>query len=148
MKEQIEIEKEKKVMFNTIHITIYKSGRKNSVARTVDINNHYELSDERAIDKIDEATEQIINAQKKMNTKKLIISASISKQVFETSPHSNYDRNFIALNLQKNEYFSIEQVINNIYYALMFCNPNLTLDIRKLHENPSVRYTINKFYHG
>ena len=134
-------------MFNVIHITIYKSSRKNSVVEMVDINNHYELTNERAVDKIVEATQQIINAQKKMNTKKLIISASISKQVFETSPHSNYDRNFIALNLQKREYFSIEQVINNIYYALMFCNPNLTLDIRNLHENPSVRYTINKFYH-
>ena len=134
-------------MFNVIHITIYKSSRKNSVVEMVDINNHYELTNERAVDKIVEATQQIINAQKKMNTKKLIISASISKQVFETSPHSNYDRNFIVLDLQKREYFSIEQVINNIYYALMFCNPNLTLDIRNLHENPSIRYTINKFYH-
>ena len=92
-------------MFNAIHIHYLQVWqKKNSVVETVDINNHYELTNERAIDKM-LRPQQIINAQKKMNTKKLIISASISKQVFETSPHSNYDRNFIALNLQKKRVF-------------------------------------------
>lgn len=48
-----------------------------------------------------------------------------------------------------NRIYSIEQVINTLYFYMQALNQNeWEMTISELHQNPRIRYYINEYYHG
>ena len=54
------------------------------------------------------------------------------------------------LRLEKTQRFSVEQFINQLYAVVTLVNPGnmLPTTLAGLHDHPSIRYHINKYYHG
>lgn len=138
-------------MFNSINLYICKSTRKNAKIEIVDCKQFFKINNEKAIDKIVNTVEKIIFMQKKLNAKDIIIYGSLSKQIetnFINANNQEYNTSDIrGLRLPLQMFCSIESLINFLYDCVMILNPNLTLHVKTLFDNPSIKYVINNYYH-
>lgn len=126
---------------------VYKSHRKNS---RLLFENFYILDNtdaDKASAKIAEIVESILYIRKALHQDKarLIIKFNIA---YFNSKSGLREDGVIALDMQEQEYFSIEQLINQVYRCYMFINQNCELSYRELHTNYSIRYIINRYYKG
>lgn len=126
---------------------VYKSNRKNSKVIFI---NHYILDNidaDKAAEKIAEIIESLLYGRKALHQDKSKLIVKFNIAYFNNKSGKRED-GAITLNLQKEEYFSIEQLINQVYRCYMFINQNCELSCRELHLNYSIRYIINRYYRG
>lgn len=139
-------------MFNAINLYVCKSTRKNAKIEIVDCKQFFEIDNEKAIEKIVDTTQKIIYAAKTLGTKQIIIDGSLSKQfdvAYQNADKQDYNTADIrGVRFSQQIFYSIESLINFLYDCIMILNPSLAVSVKTLFENPSVKYTINQYYHG
>ena len=139
-------------MFNAINLYVCKSTRKNAKIEMVDCRQFFEIDNEKAIEKIVDTTQKIIYTAKTLDAKQIIIDGNLSKQfdvAYQNANKQDYNTTDIrGIRLSQHIFCSIESLINFLYDCIMILNPSLTLSVKTLFENPSVKYTINQYYHG
>ena len=134
-------------MNGDISCFVYKSHRKNS---RLLFENFYILDNtdaDKASAKIAEIVESILYIRKALHQDKARLIVKFNIAYFNSKSGLRED-GVIALDIQEQEYFSIEQLINQVYRCYMFINQNCQLSYRELHKKHSIRYIINRYYKG
>lgn len=54
----------------------------------------------------------------------------------------------IKIDNKRIRFYSIEDTINYLYDILLLIYPYTRIDIKDIHNHPSIRYYINLYYHG
>lgn len=138
-------------MTGIISIFVYKSMRKNSRNDYIQFYIRDNTDPDVAAGIITHMASCVTAIIYNLGSVRPIMSAIVSF----TAPNTGYvdvDKNFfnkpenIRLYNDKHEYFSIEQLIYNLYNYYMTINPYCTLSTKTLFDKPSIKYTINKFY--
>ena len=139
--------------YGDIFLMMYKSNRKNSKGEMIPIHElitHGEnLTDDRILSQIVNALDSVVAQSKKYNDI-LILSANVfvvrevKKKVIMGECLYNDD---LSYHFQKKQYYSIEQVINFIYYSVMLMYSYCKLSLADVYDNPSILYFVNKYYH-
>jgi len=143
---------------NAASIFCYKSSRKNSkCSDIISVNhliNHVEdrkISDDRIIQQIADTVAKIVYYSMQYK-KHLEVTAYVDTFKNYTCENANNDLYHGIEDqrycFQRVTFSSIEQCINFIFsvYALIY--PYNEIKISRLHDDPSIRYYINKFYRG
>lgn len=137
---------------NAAGIYMYKSARKNSrwihipVYHLISKENEY-ISDERIIDQFIGVIEKMAAYARKHNHIDFDASINFDKNTqYINANNSIYrDTERIYISIPRVECSSIETCINRLYSVFALIYPYNTLNLRELHNNPSIRYIINKF---
>lgn len=135
-----------------ITLFIKKSDRKNSKIEMINIVKEH-TNAESVLESIISNTDKIISLQKKLGTKKLILNGHISRTFKDCSYLNANEKPFtynecLAISLKTEHFSSIEQVINFLYVTIGFSDSVYGLSLKTVHESPSIKYLINKFYHS
>ena len=139
---------------NAAGIYMYKSARKNSrwihipVYHLISKENEY-INDERIMEQFIGVIEKMAAYARKHNHIDFDASINIEKntQYINANNSIYHDTERIYISIPRVECSSIEACINRLYSVFALIYPYNTLNLRELHNNPSIRYIINEFYH-
>lgn len=138
-------------MTNSITFYVYKSARKNAKWDSFDILHYTPSNTQRDIEKIASATAKLLCVLKDFGTTKIRMGATIHQQTcseYQNADGSMYSENkWQSIATGTYDLYSIEQAINFMYQCYAVANPQTNLSMRTLHEHPSIRYYINRYYH-
>lgn len=140
-------------MEGTLTFFVYKSKRKNAKNEMIKKYIYDNVEKDRAAEKIVEIMQEIISALEKIGTSQFVLHPiacfTAPNTYYIDANKNNYtDPTPVTIRGEKRRWYSIEQVINLIYQYYMIINPLCKLHKKELFENPSIKYTIKKYYGG
>lgn len=149
--------------YNTVYqnnsgfIFCYKSTRRNAKTSDIIMINHlisnkpdHKISDDRIIDQIINTMDKIMYYSKQFKHLELSCYLDIFKQVeYENANnkmHQDIEEN--RYTFQRVTFYSIESCINYVFNIYSLIYPYNKISYKTLHNNASIRYMINQYYHN
>ena len=140
---------------NYVDFFVYKSMRKNAPCFGMVhclhlISTSEKISDESILSYFCSKLDEIISLAKCTNGIYISWNVGYCKPThYINANNAWYEHNYMfRVHHNKEHFITIEDFINELYRLFMDIYPYSKLDIRTIHENPSIRFIINAYYHA
>lgn len=138
---------------NYVDFFVYKSMRKN--AKCIDmvhclhlIGKNGQISDDRILSYFCSKLDEIVCRCKRTNGIYISWYEGYCKPTHYINANNDYyEHNYMfRVHHNKEQYYSIEQFINEMYRLFMDIYPYSKIDIKTIYENPSIKFIIHAYY--